>query len=164
MGGRAPGFTLLEVLLVLALIAMVTALFVGGAATLVRERPATAEDVFWRAVTEARKFALLSNREVRLAYDEREKTFHASTEDGARSYPVPFPGELQIEFFSTQRSSSSILIGGQLVETNPLPAVIFYGDGTCTPFRAQLRTGGPARIITIDPWTCAPVLPAEGTS
>jgi general secretion pathway protein H len=41
-----------------------------------------------------------------------------------------------------------------------LPYVTFYADGTCSPFRAQLRTGGPARFVTLDPWTCAPLLEA----
>ena len=62
-------------------------------------------------------------------------------------------------------SSSSILIGGTLVETEPLASVTFYSDGTCTPFRAQIRTGGGAHLLTIDPWTCAPVLAkTDGTT
>ncbi|MFZ1056073.1 MAG: hypothetical protein WAN79_10410, partial [Opitutaceae bacterium] len=55
-------------------------------------------------------------------------------------------------------SSSSILIGGIVVETEPLTSVTFYDDGTCTPFRAQIRTNGGAHLLSIDPWTCAPIL------
>jgi hypothetical protein len=39
-----------------------------------------------------------------------------------------------------------------------MPSVTFYDDGTCTPFRVQLRTNAGAHMLTIDPWTCAPVL------
>ena len=53
-----------------------------------------------------------------------------------------------------------VLVGGQLVETQTLPSVTFYGDGTCSPFRAQLRNKGvDPRVLEIDPWTCAQVLP-----
>jgi general secretion pathway protein H len=39
-----------------------------------------------------------------------------------------------------------------------MPFVTLYSDGTCTPFRVQFHSNGAARIIAIDPWTCAEVL------
>jgi general secretion pathway protein H len=57
-----------------------------------------------------------------------------------------------------------VLIGGTVVETEPLAAVTFYNDGTCTPFRVQLRANGAAHILSIDPWTCAPVLSKSDAS
>ena len=54
-----------------------------------------------------------------------------------------------------------MLLGGQLVETKTLPYVTFYGDGTCSPFRLQIRTTGEARVIAIDPWTCSLVLTSD---
>jgi general secretion pathway protein H len=39
-----------------------------------------------------------------------------------------------------------------------MTAVTFYNDGTCTPFRAQVRTYAGAHMLSVDPWTCAPVL------
>ena len=55
-----------------------------------------------------------------------------------------------------------ILLGGVAVETQTLPFVTFYSDGTCTPFRAQIQRNGGVTALAIDPWTCAAVLaPAD---
>jgi hypothetical protein len=66
---------------------------------------------------------------------------------------------LIVEFLSAQKGGPSILLASQLVETSTMPYVTFYGDGTCSPFRVQIRTGGEPRTLRIDPWTCAMVLP-----
>ncbi|HEY0945519.1 MAG TPA: prepilin-type N-terminal cleavage/methylation domain-containing protein [Opitutaceae bacterium] len=163
-GAKTPAFTLLEILLVLALIGLLTSALVvsiNRGLSLSGQQAVTVEDVFWRAVTESRKQALVRRSEVRLRYDERERQFVASGGGGEKTYPVEQPGEVQVEFLTTTKGGSSILIGGNLVETQALPYVKFYDDGTCTPFRMQVRTGGPARTLSIDPWTCAPVLESE---
>jgi len=121
--------------------------------------------VFWRAVTETRRMALISGREVRLSYlgkdADKERALVARAIDGTEQrFPFEQPGELNVDFLSTQKSTSSILIGGELVETQTIPYVTFFSDGTCSPFRLQIRTGGEPRSISIDPWTCALVLPA----
>lgn len=149
--------------MVIALIAMLTGVLVTGSARLASGRSATPEDDFWKAVVETRKAALLSGREIRLSYSDQDKdrTMVAKSLDGAeRRFPFTWPGELKVEFLSTQKGSSSILLGGQLVETQTIPFVTFYGDGTCSPFRLQIRTGGEPRVLMIDPWTCSLVLPA----
>ena len=167
MTGRRPehsgAFTVLEVLMVIALIAMLTGVLVTGSARLASGRAVTPEDVFWKAVTETRKAALLSGREVRLSFAGKDKEPALVAQAGGEEQRFPFeaPGELKLDFLSTQKGSSSILLGGQLVETQTIPYVTFYGDGTCSPFRLQIRVGtGEARTITIDPWTCSLVLPA----
>jgi hypothetical protein len=72
---------------------------------------------------------------------------------------VKGPEDLSIDFHPVQSdSSSSVLVGGTLVETEPLAAVTFYSDGTCTPFRVQPRKNSAAHVLSVDPWTCAPVL------
>ena len=156
----ARGFTLLEVLLTLALIGLLAGVLITGAVYLTDDKPVTPEDVFWKAVMETRREALLSGRDVRLRFVKKDKA-HALVSSGAgteQRYPFENVEELTVDFLSTQKSSSAILIRGQLVETQTLPYVTFYGDGTCSPFRAQFRTGGAARSVAIDPWTCAPVL------
>lgn len=160
---RPRGFTILEILVALALLALLGGIFATSSYRLLN-RPMTPEDIFWRAVTEARKYALFNQRDVQLAYDEKGKAFLASTIDGSRTYPVPYEGELTLDFLRVGSDRrSSILLGGVLVETEPLPSVTFYADGTCSPFRVQIRTGGSARYISIDPWTCAPVLAKKET-
>lgn len=159
VGGRG-GFTLLEVLITLALIALMTGVLVVGANRLLSDSPKSAEELFWAAVGEARKDALLHNHEVRLTVDTKTLEFVTWSDAGEMRYPF-VPREIaEIDFLAPKSpgTSSAILVGGQLVETQTIPSVTFYNDGTCSPFRAQLKTKTGARILEIDPWTCAPML------
>jgi hypothetical protein len=45
-----------------------------------------------------------------------------------------------------------------LMESQAIPSVTFFSDGTCTPFRVQFVRGTGTSVLSIDPWTCAPVL------
>lgn len=160
----AAAFTLLEILLALALIGLLAGALVTISLRLTDAKPSTPEAVFWAAVTEARKAALKHEQEVRLSFDDKDKKFVLTS--GDQTFEIPQASrDLAVDFLLAQSdNSSSVLIGGQLVDTKTLPNVTFFADGTCTPFRLQIRTNGPAKLIAIDPWTCAPVLPpAEGT-
>lgn len=154
-------------LLVLALMGLLVGVVVSGAIGITDEKPATAEDVFWKAVQETRRQALLSNSDVRLTFSsktkERAPELVAVASDGTvKRYPFENAGaEVVVDFLSTQKARSASLHASQLVETNTMPGVTFFGDGTCTPFRVQFRTGGSARQMNIDPWTCAQVLPPD---
>jgi prepilin-type N-terminal cleavage/methylation domain-containing protein len=160
---QTRGFTLLEILLALALMVLLLGVLVTASIQLTDKKALTAEEVFWQAVRESREQALLSGLDVRLRFVNKEKTraLVASSIKGEEKYPLQGANEeTVIDFLSAQKSSSAILIRSQLVETSTIPFVTFYGDGTCTPFRVQFRVGGQARSLTIDPWTCAPVLQA----
>ncbi|MSU69508.1 MAG: prepilin-type N-terminal cleavage/methylation domain-containing protein [Opitutaceae bacterium] len=162
--GREPvecAFTLLELLVTLALIALLASVLIVGSARLLADQPATPEDIFRKAVGEARKYAVEHDTEVRLGYDPKGKVFRAGTTAGTRHFPVTAPGEVTFDFLAAQKGGSAVMIAGIIVETQPLPFVTFYPDGTCSPFRVQLRTAGSARVIAIDPWTCAPMLESE---
>ena len=155
----ARGFTLLEILLALALIGLFAGVLVSVSVNLIGDRPQTPEEIFWKVSGEARKAALKSEQEVRLSFDEKAHAFVLSGATTQR-FPVPGDAELKIDFLAASSSGqSSVLIGGMLVETQPLPFVSYYSDGTCLPFRVQFRSTGPARTLAIDPWTCAEVLP-----
>jgi general secretion pathway protein H len=164
--GDRGGFTLVEILLALALIGLLGWIFIGGSTALLSEKNTSPDEQFWGVCAAARKEALEGQKSVILTYDAKAHGFVLS--DGAQKRPVPVsgPDDMVIDFHPAQSdSSSSVLIGGTLVETEPLASVTFYSDGTCTPFRAQIRTGGGAHLLTIDPWTCAPVLAkTDGTS
>jgi prepilin-type N-terminal cleavage/methylation domain-containing protein len=157
------GFTLLEMLLTLALIALLAGALIGGSSALLAEKPPSAHDVFWSTVRTARKTALNTEQDLNLRYDEKTKAFQLTPPDGGvQSFPIPVAGsgnDLIVEFLAAQKTGGSILLGGTVVETEPLSGgVTFYADGTCTPFRLQIRVSGGAHIIAIDPWTCSPVL------
>ncbi len=169
-------FTLLEVLLALAIIALVASTLIGGASHLLGGTPATPHDVFWKSVQEARKTALRSGREVRLKYDKEKRHFYlldglaptvlaadgfTKEERPLKTFPLVGPGaaDLTVEFLNAStKGGTLLLIGGVAVESNPVTHVTFYSDGTCSPFRAQFTRPGAASIQSIDPWTCAPVL------
>lgn len=160
---RSRAFTLLEVLLALAIIGVIASVLVGGAAGLMNDKPKSADEVFWAAVQEARKMALKSEREVALRFvDEKEKGVKAFVvTDGQQSQtlPVSAAGDLEISFLLPQKGGNVIMIAGTVLETTKVEAVTFYPDGTCTAFRVQFYRNGAASIQSIDPWTCAPVLP-----
>lgn len=173
------GFTLLEVLLSIAIILLLGGVLIGGSAHLLSDKPVTAHEVFWKAVQEARKAALKAEHEVRLRYDKDKRRFvildglapsrlaadgFTREEAALKELPVPVPpganagnSDLEITFLAA-RKGPSMLIGGMLVEAEPVPYVTFYSDGTCSAFRVQVMRGGGASVLSIDPWTCAPVL------
>lgn len=174
---RNRGFTLLEVLLALALIALVATVLVGASARLMTEQPASAGDVFWLAVREARKAALKSEHEIRLRFDKDKKQFvlvdglaptvlaadgFTRVEAARKTFPVPAAAaaDLAVDLLvpAPPGGGQAILIGGVLVETTTISFVTFYPDGTCQPFRVQMRRNGAASVLSVDPWTCAPVL------
>jgi prepilin-type N-terminal cleavage/methylation domain-containing protein len=161
IGDPAAGFTLLEILLALAVIGLLSAVLIGGSARLLATKPLTPDDVFWKAVGQARKDALERGHETHLAFDTKTKAFQITDSTGAAE-SVPFtnpPQELVAEFLpGGDAPSSAALLGGSLVETQTIPSVTFYADGTCMPFRAQIRSGVGAHVIKIDPWTCAKIL------
>ncbi len=152
-------FTLLEILLAIALMGLLAAVLVTGSVNLLSDKPATPEAVFWQAVQQSRTAALTAEREVRLSFDPKQQAF--VLDDGASPLALPVPAlrDLTVDFLSAQPGQSSVLIGGELVDTKTVPAVTFYPDGTVSPFRAQFRAGGAAKVLSIDPWTCAQVLP-----
>lgn len=169
------GFTLLEVLLSLAIIALLATVLIGGSAALLEDKPVSADEVFWKAVQEARKTALKAGHEIRLKYDAEKKQFvlldgfapPAPAMDGLPREEVPlkqFPlstaraSEITVDFLAAGKGGNPILVGGVLLESQPVPFVRFYEDGTCTPFRLQIALAGSAHTLAIDPWTCAPVL------
>lgn len=160
---RRGGFTLLEVLITLALIALLTGVLVVGGNSMLADRPKTPEELFWAMVTEVRKDALFNNRDVRVSLDKEKGEFVALVQGVETRVPFVPKETTEFDFLApkTPGNFSAILVGGQLVETQTIPSVTFYGDGTCSPFRAQLKTRAGARVLDIDPWTCAPMLTAE---
>lgn len=163
------GFTLLEVLVVIALIALLTGVLVVGTARLLGDRPKTPAELFWLAAAAARKDALLNNHAVRLSLDAKTNEFvlaaTAATAAATAETRLPFVPKTisELDFLPPKATGpgSALLIAGELVETRTQPFVTFYGDGTCSPFRVQLRGAAQTRVLEIDPWTCAPMLASQ---
>lgn len=166
-GGRRAAFTLLEILLSLAIIGLFAAILIGGSSRLMSDQPMSVDETFWVAVREARKTALKNEREVRLSFEsdrENQPAFVLNDAGTVQKFPIhpSMREDLSVEFFTTQKGGPTILVAGVLLESRPAKYVAFYPDGTCMAFRAQVARLGGAHTLSIDPWTCAPVLtPAD---
>lgn len=152
---RQTAFTLIEMLLVIALLALMSTVLISGTTGFFQMRDARPDQVFWQAVTQARQQALDHEETVYLRFDPDAKQLVWSWPDGKET--ASLHGET-LRFLPAQTISSKLL-GGMLVETGTLPGVHFYPDGTCDAFRAELTSPeGKKDELRVDPWTCAPML------
>ena len=148
-------FTLLEVLLAIALLGLLASLFIVGGSDLFRARERTAADVFWQAVQAARLQAVQEDRTVQLRFDEKEHQVIWGS--AGTTHELDWPGK-NLEFLPVEQNDT-ILLGGQLAGTGRLAVVRFHADGGVDRFRAQLTdSAGQVTRLELDPWTCAPVL------
>ncbi len=154
----SPGFTLIEILLAIALLGLIAFLFIGGASDLFRAQEKSVQDVFWQSVQSARLQAVQEDRTVVLRYDEKLHQLSWGVDGSGSS--LDWPGR-SVEFLPEDQHNS-ILLGGQLVDTGQIPFVRMYADGGTDRFRVHLtENGGRISRLEIDPWTCAPIVSKE---
>jgi type II secretory pathway pseudopilin PulG len=150
--GRGPGFSLEEILMVLALIGLAGVVLASGGVNLRALAREDAEQTVLAAVARTRHEAVLTGRTVELRYDETARRFEWADKQ------LPVEGTHAVRLLPPE-TRSAVLLGGVSRETGALSRVCFYADGTCDPFRIEIvQTGDPAgRILTIDPWTATPL-------
>jgi prepilin-type N-terminal cleavage/methylation domain-containing protein len=152
---RRGAFTLVEVLLVLALLALLGTLLIPGVnSMLAAMNDRGAEQQLSEAILNARGEALETGRTVELRFDPetRQLVWGAG---GTRADPLPLGTSLEL---LPMESGGNILLGGVLAEMQePLRRVRFFPDGTCETFRIRLKETQTAtpRLFVVDPWTCA---------
>src|SRR3954469_5044763 len=151
-GGGCRGFSLLEIVVVLALFGLIAALLIGGGGSLLQASARdSAENSALTAIAAARHQAVLAGQIVELRIDDKARAL----DWGAGRAPLPEKEELSL---LPPVRSGAMLIGGQLKEES-IPRVRFYADGTCDPFRLEIIRDASRRVITIDPWTCSVLAP-----
>lgn len=164
---RTGGFTLLEMMLVIALIAMMSAALIINIESMMRQSAASVvEGAFWEAARTARTDALLKRRTETVRFDPRSGAFLVESPEGVRRFDIDRKDwkedlTLEIAFKKRLASSQFSLVGGELVDLREIPSIQFYQDGTCTPFVLELVVGEATRRIEIDPWTGAELLPED---
>lgn len=153
---RRSGFTLIEVLLVIALLALISTAIVAGTNAIDRlqREGADAESAALSAISAARRTAVTTARTVTLVHQTEE---HQLTWEGGA---VPLPDNDETVALLPPVMESAYLVGGRLQE-NAITRIRFYPDGTCDAFRLQIRRQNQSRESVIDPWTSSPVNLAE---
>ena len=135
MGER--GFTLLELLVVLAIIGVMLA-FVPG--FVLRGQPGMDVDVAARSIADAlrqaRSQAVLQNREQLFALDVEERLFRA----GGQRAPVQIDRGIEVTFQSARSELMSATIG----------QIRFFPDGSATGGRIGLTLDGRHAEVAVD--------------
>ncbi len=147
------GFTLLEILLVLMLLALLGAVMVGGAVSLLKvAEDQDPEAAVLTLLQKARAEAVETGQIIEVVPLPEDAGFLWGA-DGVETLPKR-PG-LSVRLIQPE-FTSAFLIGGQL-EEKAIERVRFFPDGTCDPLRVQVRRGDTRRVYAIDPWTAAPL-------
>lgn len=161
------GFTVLEVLLVVALFAATATLFLVSFDSLARTTPEeTIEAVFWSTLREAREHALRTRQPVQVFFDDEQFAFVLAGAQPFRTVRVPareWPSgmEVRVRFLEEVAQNEYILVRGELVTRREVPRAMVFPDGTCRAVEVEISVGRATRRIAVDPWTCAELLVPE---
>jgi prepilin-type N-terminal cleavage/methylation domain-containing protein len=157
--GAARGFTLVEILLVLALLGLVAGAAMLAAGSVLPDAAEDSEKAVWEMITAARSQAVLTGETARLYPGDEGRSLIVPTEKGLLVRTLPAGVTVEIHPPDTADRA------GPAGKSAPPMEVGFYRDGTCDGFRLLLRTGrSPVPIVlAVDPWTCAQALPPSAT-
>ena len=134
---RNTGFTLLELLIVLALMTIITSIVVpqfSRSMTGLQLQKTTREIA--AVLNEARNTAITESREVAFKFDAANKSY-AST---ATNLTYAWPGHIEVTFESAQSGFFA----------DSINEVVFRPDGSATGARLVLSTAGKSYFILID--------------
>ena len=149
------GFTLVEVLLVLGLMALLSGVLILGSASLMgtsaKDDP---EEALLAVLQKIRREAVEHNTTIEVQIYEAG-TVLTWGESNEQTVTLPASETVQAKLLAPE-SLGAVLIGGQ-AEEKSLEHFKVYPDGTCDLFRLDVRRKGARRVFAIDPMTCAPL-------
>ncbi|HAT60746.1 MAG TPA: hypothetical protein DCS60_08260 [Opitutae bacterium] len=152
-------FTLIELMLTMALIALLSSLFIWNINALLKQGELEAlQNELWGVVEKAKQAAVFSRQPHKVRFDEKLKSFMVSSGEEEIAYQVDTSGfgeEVEIEVFFKMilPKDGYRLVRGELVTYREIESVTFFPDGTCTPFSVDLKIGEYKSGYQIDPWT-----------
>jgi len=155
---RKQGFTLVEILLAVALVAMLSSVFVLNVNSLLRDGELeTLEREYWRAVETARSGSVFKQQVHLVEWDAKGYRFLVKSAGQTEVFEVDRSqmGDLEIEVFFEEVApeNSYVLIAGELVAKREIATVSFFPDGTCSPYTVSLRVAEYETSFQMDPWT-----------
>jgi len=162
---KSSGFTLIELLLTIALIGLLSTMFVWNINSMLEQGEIeTLENTFWDSVEIAKRDSVFNRKPYTLRFNEDDFAFELVSGEEIQKFVVDtsdFGGDtdIEVEFQEDMPENGAILIGGQKVTTREIEEVRFFPDGTCTPFGVSLRIADFQTDIRIDPWTGAELTP-----
>lgn len=161
-------FTLIEMMLTIALIALLSSLFIWNIDSLLKQGELESlQNELWGAVERAKQSAVFSRQPHVVRFDEELQAFIVSAGSEQITFEVDTDGfsegvEIAVAFNETLPKDGYRLVRGELVTQREIESVTFYPDGTCTPFSVDLRIGEYESAFQIDPWTgCQLTMPEE---
>lgn len=152
------GFTLFELLLVIALIGLFSTVFVVNISSLMKDgEMETLERSYWRAVETARTGAVFKQQAHFLEWDSKDNRFLVVSGGVVEAFPVEIASaadlEIEVLFEEVAPENSYVLIAGQLVAKREIVKAGFFPDGTCSPFQVSMRIAEFETRFQMDPWT-----------
>lgn len=154
---RASGFSLLEIIIVIAVIALIGGLVVVNANAILSGLGAEpTERVLQKAVREARYQAALRKEPVRLRFDRETAGFVITAYSGSElhTFTTAFtdnPRDLQVTFDRVLPFNGVTF--GTNPRTAPTEAIIFQPDRSSTPFIVHIREAGQNFSLRYDPFS-----------
>lgn len=154
-GGARAGFSLIEFIIVIGLIALVSGLVITGAGSVLRglgERPV--DEILTQAVREARYQAAMQKETMRLRYDSEGARFVVESETGqqVKAFTIGYdPENVDVRFFQVLPYRGTSRSG--FTNLSPLEAPRFRPDRSATPFEAEIRVYDDTSRHRYDPFS-----------